>query len=102
MGLFFPLEFSRNNINFVFIKRNKRLYHQNGTRKHLVLKTKKVWTRISLLPSLLQQTWFNPKIPLEHVPSVLQRIRQRHRLQEAKLKWHPTGCVVRLENVILQ
>ena len=37
----------------------------------------------ALQPSLLQQTWFNPKIPFEHVPSVLQRIRQRHRLQEA-------------------
>merc|ERR1712001_718435 len=86
MGLFFPLEFSRNNIDFCFIHyKTKTLIDQDGFRKHLVLSTKEVWTRVSLLSSLLQQTRSYSKIPPEHVPSMLSGIRQRHRLQEARL-----------------
>lgn len=35
-------------------------------------------------PSLLEQTWSNPKIWFKHMPAVLQRICQRYWIQEGK------------------
>ena len=38
-----------------------------------------------LQPCLLQSTWFDPQVQLEHVPSVLQGVRQGYWFQEVGL-----------------
>merc|ERR1712079_480339 len=68
---------------------------QNGFRKHLVLSTKEIRSRIQAMPSLLQPTRSDPEIRHQHVPSVLPGVLQGHRIQEAELRATTTPPVVK-------
>merc|ERR1711860_227646 len=78
---------------------------RHGTRKYLVLSTQEIRPRLQELPLLLQQTRYDPEVRPQHVPSVLQGIREGHRLQEVGLNERTrkfTLIYIHLEKYVLK
>merc|ERR1712224_189187 len=84
MGLFF---FFRIDSIFegLLSETSEQIRKKHGSRKHLVLPAQEVRARLQELPRLLQPPRPHPKVQPEPLPAMLQGVRQRHRLQEARL-----------------
>merc|ERR1711997_1438308 len=52
---------------------------------YLIFSAKEVWTRFTKMQSLLQWTWANSQISIEHVSAMLQRVCKGHWIQETRL-----------------
>ena len=69
----------------VWSKQCHKLEKKHGFRNCVVLPTQKIRPRLSPMPCLLQPTWIDPQVQLEHVPSMLQGVCQGYWFQEVGL-----------------
>merc|ERR1712203_1097725 len=69
----------------LFCHFTKLQIRQNGFRNCVVLSPQEIRPRLTSMPCLLKPTWNDPQVQLEHVPSVLQGVRQGYWFQEVGL-----------------